>query len=582
MKINKSRFKKFNNNFDRILIPITNRRLKMKISNLKFLNISLFYIGKTLIVVAFSFIYGSVSFAESRKVPLKSEGGSDSFSLPPVEKVLLSGAILYLEKVQFSGHTVFNEMELQAIATPFISKNINYNDLENLRFLVSQYYSKHGYVNSGAILPDQNLHDGVLEIKIIEGKLTKINVNGEGWLHPDYIRGRLLDQRVLNVNDLQESYLMLINNPLIDKLNGNLKPTNILGESQLDLDVSLATPYGLSIHGNNYRAPSIGAEHFLVNGWVRNLTRWGDLINFDFGLSEGSTIYAGGIVLPLNSRGTLVDFHFDLSNASVIEEPLNGVDIGSEVENFSWSLSHPFYKSLDHTVILGVSFATKFNKTTLLGKDFSFVEGLDGGSSRISVVRVLQEYLGHFNNHILVFRSIFNIGIDAFNSTIQTNNTLPDSEYFSWLGQFQYAFKVLNNGAQIKVRGALQVSNQTLLSQERISIGGVSSVRGYRENELVRDEGYNGSIEFHYPVIGELGRAGHKLILIPFMDYGKAWNKGETSDYLHSVGIGFNWQPIRYISADFYYGYDIKRAREKSEYNLQDDGIHFNFTLTSY
>ena len=222
-----------------------------------------------------------------------------------------------------------------------------------------------------------------------------------------------------------------------------------------------------------------------------------------------------------------------------IEEPLNSIDINSKVENFSWALSHPVYKSLDHTVILGTNFSTRRNQTTLLGEDFSFIKGLEGGKSRVSVMRFFQEYLGRFENHVIAVRSTFNFGIDAFNSTIQEDNSLPDSEYFSWLGQFQYAFKVLDNGAQIKARGAMQLSNDPLLPQERMSIGGIHSVRGYRENELVRDQGYYGSLEFHYPVIGQVGGDGHHLILIPFMDYGAAWNKNETSDHLHSVGISF-------------------------------------------
>ena len=207
---------------------------------------------------------------------------------------------------------------------------------------------------------------------------------------------------------------------------------------------------------------------------------------------------------------------------------------------------------------------------------------MDSGKSRVSVMRFFQEYLGRFEDHVIAVRSTFNFGIDAFNSTIQEDNGLPDSEYFSWLGQFQYAFKVLDNGAQIKARGAIQLSDETLLPQERMSISGIHSVRGYRENELVRDQGYYGSLEFHYPIFGQVGGSGHHLILILFMDYGTAWNKNETGDHLHSVGIGLNWQPIKYVNTDFYYGYKIKSTPQKSDYNLQDSGIHFNLTLSSF
>ncbi len=515
------------------------------------------------------------------------EDSDENFSLPPVETSpdtldSANNGSLQLKQVKFIGNSVFDDAELQVLVAPYINKPVNSNDLEQLRFLVSQYYSQHGYVNSGALLPEQDLLDGILEIKIVEGRLTDIQISNNGRLHPDYIQGRLLDDQTLNVNALQERYLMLLNDPLIDKLNGTLKPTGVLGESKLDVAVTRARPYGISVQGNNYRAPSIGAEQFIAHAWVRNLSRWGDLIDFSFGLSEGSTTYAGGISLPLNSAGTLFDFHFDLGDTSVIEEPLNSIDIDSEVENFSWTLSHPFYKSLDHTVILGTSFATRRSQTTVFGNDFSFVDGLNSGRSRVSVIRVFQEYLGRYEHHAIVLRSTFNIGIDAFGSTIQANDGLADSEYLSWLGQFQYAYKVLDNGAQLKLRGTIQLSDEPLLSQERISIGGINNVRGYRENELVRDQGYTGSLEFHYPIIGQVAGNDHKLILIPFMDYGAAWNENEEADYLHSIGIGLHWQPIKYIKADFHYAHDLNHARDKTEYNLQDDGIHFNLTLSSF
>lgn len=524
---------------------------------------------------------------QSLPIPDYIEDSEQPFSLPPVDTSPQqlnspSETSLQLIRVEFVGNTVFKDAELQALAAPFLNKPVNVNDIEQLGFIVSQYYSEHGYVNSGTFLLEQNLLDGVLKIQIIEGQLTDVKISDQGWLHPDYIRNRLLDNQTLNVNELQDRYLMLLNDPLINKLNGTLKPTGKLGESLLAMRVTRATPYGLSVQGNNYRAPSIGAEQFVVHAWVRNLSRWGDLIDFSFGLSEGSTSYAGGFAIPLNSTGTLFDFHFDLGDTAIIEEPLNKVDIDSEVKNFSWTLSHPVYKSLDHTVILGTSFATRRNETTLLGDDFPFVLGLETGKSRVSVLRIFQEYLGRFEHHVLAFRSTFNVGIDAFNATIQSDDNLPDSEYFSWLGQLQYAFKVLDNGAQVKARGTIQLSNETLLSQERISVGGIHNVRGYRENELVRDQGYTGSLEFHYPIIGQVAGKGHKLIVIPFMDFGSAWNKGEGSEYLHSVGIGLHWQPIKYIKADFYYGYDIKQARKKTEYNLQDDGIHFNLTLSGF
>jgi hemolysin activation/secretion protein len=134
----------------------------------------------------------------------------------------------------------------------------------------------------------------------------------------------------------------------------------------------------------------------------------------------------------------------------------------------------------------------------------------------------------------------------------------------------------MDNGAQLQLRGNLQLSNEALLSQEKIAVGGVYSVRGYRENELVRDNGYSASIEFHYPLWNISGAYANQLTIFPFMDYGAAWNDSDNADYLHSMGIGLSWQGLKHIKADFFYAHDFNKAAPQNSHDLQDDGIFFN------
>lgn len=106
-------------------------------------------------------------------------------------------------------------------------------------------------------------------------------------------------------------------------------------------------------------------------------------------------------------------------------------------------------------------------------------------------------------------------------------------------------------------------------------MGGSSTVRGYRENYLVRDQGYTLSTELHYPLFGGTDqKAKHRLTLIPFMDYGRAWNHNESATALASVGLGLDWQ-FKSTHAELYYGYALNEPEEQQSKNLQDDGVHF-------
>ncbi len=139
----------------------------------------------------------------------------------------------------------------------------------------------------------------------------------------------------------------------------------------------------------------------------------------------------------------------------------------------------------------------------------------------------------------------------------------------------------MDKSAQIRLRGDIQVANDELLPLEQYAIDGVYSVRGYRKNEVVRDQGYNLSVEFHYPLIsgGITDTIPGVLVAIPFMDYGAAWEKGnrDNTQYLHGVGIGLTWSHPRF-SAELFYAHDLNNRPDKSEYNLQDASLYFRVT----
>jgi hemolysin activation/secretion protein len=169
--------------------------------------------------------------------------------------------------------------------------------------------------------------------------------------------------------------------------------------------------------------------------------------------------------------------------------------------------------------------------------------------------------------------------MDLFDATIRSEG-LPDSQFVAWLGQVQYARRLPGRFGQLILRADAQLAGDELLSLEKIAVGGAGTVRGYRENELVRDNGLVCSVEWRYPLWGEgLAEpcADHLLQIAAFMDYGTAWNKGEdvADEYLHSVGIGLLWTLYNRIRGEFYWAEDLEEAAPKQEYNLQDDGIHF-------
>jgi hemolysin activation/secretion protein len=479
------------------------------------------------------------------------------------------------------GNTTLPEITLQTLVQPYVGRKVNIAELEELRQKLTQLYIDEGYINSGAIIPTDAIVKDTLHIKIIEGQLDEINIKGLGRLREGYIKNRLQDDpdKPFNLKHLQESFQLLLADPLINQMKGHLLPGASSGHSVLDLDVIRAQPYDLTLFGDNYRPPSIGGEAFGLTGQIYNLTGLGDAFDFTFIKSEGSTRYAGGFNVPINDWGTQAYFHFDEGESVVIEQPIQKLNIESQVHNLEWGFSHLLINTLNQQFNVGLQLAIRENETTLSGVPFSFVPGEPTGRNQATVWRTFQYYMHRWERQAFALRSTFNIGMDALGATPKTSNDFPSSEFFSWLGQAQYAYRVLDDGTQVVFRGNAQLSNSPLLPLERISIGGVGTVRGYRENHLVTDNGFSLSTEFHWPLIGgSEANSKHRLTIIPFVDYGEAWNNSTIAPtsqrQLFSVGVGFNWQ-YKPVALDLYYGYAINRPKPHGQGDLQDEAIHF-------
>ncbi|MFN3164317.1 MAG: BamA/TamA family outer membrane protein [Pseudohongiellaceae bacterium] len=105
---------------------------------------------------------------------------------------------------------------------------------------------------------------------------------------------------------------------------------------------------------------------------------------------------------------------------------------------------------------------------------------------------------------------------------------------------------------------------------------------GFRENQLVRDNGLTASLEWRVPIfVNEAGYSRWNLTAIPFIDYGRSWDEDSNlstskAAELSSVGLGIRWQPREYINASLYYGerIDDDDVTKPEDNDLQDDGFH--------
>jgi hemolysin activation/secretion protein len=525
---------------------------------------------------------------------LKNEKKTEKLDLPKVQSDIDtapgSGSI-YLKKIVFEGGSVFPSAELEKLTADYLNRWVRAADIEAIRRKVSQYYIDHGYINSGAILESQSLADGALKLKLIEGKLTEVRQTGQERLQESYIRDRLLvgSGDPLNVEELQDSYRLLLADPLIKQLNGQLLPGAHLGEAILDVNVTRARPYQLYFGADDYQTPAVGGYTGRIGGWVDNLLTLGERIDAQFIANGGALGYNTGINLPLNARGTRFGFSYTDTNSTIVEQPLDVLNITNHITGFDGGLTQTVYRTFADDISLGINFAVRQNKT-LLENQCVPVDGIGINSceTQVSVLRMSQRASHKADSNSLVLWSTFSVGLDVLGAT--TNQPgLQSGEFFSWLGQGMFSQNIWDTGALLVVKGNIQLADKPLLNLERYAVGGVYTVRGYRENTYVRDNGFNANLELHYPLLTSLMSGNNNLFLVPFLDYGGAWNNDtsiisdQKADYLFSAGIGFTWQFYN-VNTEFYWAnaFNPVMNSPNTERNIQDDGIHFRVNINAF
>jgi hemolysin activation/secretion protein len=503
-------------------------------------------------------------------------------------KSLSSVNKIYVKDFVFEGNTVVSEKELRDICLSYINKELYIEDLDEIRQKLTLYYIQKGYINSGVIIPDQQVSEGKIFFRVIEGRLDTIQVNNSGRLREGYIISRLTpdDGRPLNINNLQEKAHLLHFDPRIKKMNATLLPGLKPGEAILKAHITEQRPYGAEISFSNNQSPSVGGFRGDISIFHNNLSGWGDVFNFRYGLTEGLEDYYFSYEFPHIWERPVLRLWYEKNNSTVIEFPFEYLDIESETDTTGVYFGYNFLKTPSKELTVSLSGELRENKSFLLGSGFNFSEGAEEGETKITVVRFAQDWVDRSQNQVLAIRSSFNLGIGAFDATIQDDGA-PDSRFFSWLGQLQWARRIGNikNNAynQFIFKTDLQLTPDQLLSIEKFSVGGGTSVRGYRKNLLVRDNGWLASLEFRTPVwqlkvpMLSTEKSDGVIFLCPFYDLGYSWNsKVSTPDptNISSAGLGLRWDPSENLHTEIYWGYAF-RDTEHLDYDIQDDGIHF-------
>lgn len=498
---------------------------------------------------------------------------------------------IIVKRFEVVGSTVFSQEELAKATVEFTNRPISPSEVFQVRDQITELYTKNGYITSGAYIPPQKFQYGVITIQVVEGQLQSIEIKGTHRLEPNYVRSRIaaVNSGPLNRERLLKTLKVLQLNPLIQNLSAELLEGDKPGTSKLNVFIKEAKTFSTQVTLDNGRSPSIGSFQRRLQLNEANLLGLGDDLAIGYSNTDGSNFFNVSYTLPLNPQNGTLSFNYGTANSSVIERPFNVLDIKSTSRYYELTLHQPIVQSPKEEFAVGLIASRRESENTYApsGERIPFpLLGSDNeGRTRISVLRFFQEWITRDKYQIFALRSQFNLGIGAFNATV--NQDAPDSRFFYWFLQAQWV-RLMARDTLVILRLNTQLASRTLPPLEQFTLGGIESVHGYRQDLLESDNGAFVSAEVQVPVL-RVPKINGVLQVISFADIGFAWNilakdnlNTDTPTTLASLGLGLRWSQGDRFTARLDWGIPLVSVDDSTQRTWQENGLYFSLQLNPF
>jgi hemolysin activation/secretion protein len=434
---------------------------------------------------------------------------------PPIEiekekerPVSGQGITFVLKSVKITGSTIFEPDDLSFAYKNYIGKQVTFNELEEIASAIKSLYKKKGYLTSDAYIPEQDIAQGVVEIRISEGKLGELKLEGNKWfsrlLMGKYIH--IKKGELLNILTLEKDLLRLNQNPDLD-LSAVLSAGKEPASTDIILKVHDSFPYHAGYSFDNQGTRLVGKYRNSLVFRSSNFSGRNDSIVVNTLKSETSLGEFFSYTAPLGTRGTRLGFDFTNFYLRMGSE-YKDADITGTTQIFTPHIYSEILLSQD------------FQAYSDLGMDIKSIKKKSGGDT-VTNDQMRLPYAAFdfakidslFGGGQTIFSPRFSFSLDdclGASSRHHPSASRPDTGgYFFKYEQALRRIQRAPGDSFISVRSQCLIGSRTLPSSEQLQLGGANSVRGYPEGEYLADIGVVLNVEWMFP--GYFLPKGYKL-----------------------------------------------------------------------
>ena len=473
--------------------------------------------------------------------------------------------------------------EVSRIAQPYMGKAVNFGDLDDICRQVTAYFESVNQPVVTALVPEQEIRGGVVQILVVRGKMGKVSVEGNRYFKSENLKSvvRLKEGEDIDLGTLTDDMNWLNGNPF-RQVEPSLSPGQSAGQTDVVLEVKDRFPIRPYVSYDNFGIQSLGYDRYSAGASMIDIwSGWDQQLNYQYLTSGGFN------ALISNSGSYSVALPWEHSLTFLASYSKSNPDaVGPLVQSgYYWQVSGryniplPTLNVLDgldyrHQVYAGYDFKAAnsdlFFNGAALDPVYNGLVGLYNISQFVLGYGLnLTDPLGSTSFETVLYGSPGGMTTDNSNASFQNIDGGADAQYIYGKFSLNRVFR-LPGDACLMLSGQIQQADSNLMPSESFGIGGYDTVRGYDQRSSNGDNGYLGNVEIRTPPISiwQLAGAGEaldQLVLLGFLDYGQVLqysNDTTTSvnSHLMSVGPGLRYNIGPYFNVRFDWGFQLQQA----------------------
>lgn len=453
-----------------------------------------------------------------------------------------------IREILIEGAALMSDADRDKIVTPYVGRCMTVRDIESLLGEITKFYIDKGFISARAYIQTQDLNSGILRVLVIEGIVEKLMLDDNtGDENINLVTAfPTVKGGPLNLRDIEQG-LDQINRLSSNNATMDIKPGEKAGGSVVVIRNRPARRLHANLTLDNLGSTSTGEEMAGLNVSLDNPLRHNDSLNVTHRRStrsafsnthsrSNSFLYS----VPVGYY-TLTGSHTWSDYATTIRPPGGALISNGYSMNSSLAVEYVAYRDQINRLGITGNLTRKRSDNYLAGQ-------LLGVSSRVLSTfdlgaawntRMLDGVFGLNLGHTW--------GIRWFNALRDPNwlpPNVPHAQFRKWTMSANWT-KPFQIGAQnftFSTAGNTQYGVDVLYGSEQFSIGGLYSVRGYRNTSIGGDSGYYWRNDLAMPVQARIADA--QLTIKPYVAYdlGRIRDRyTEFGGYLSGMAMGINF-----------------------------------------